>query len=71
MFINVYSVYLARCMSNNKSPYIAWPFQLAEFALLFVLYTQDNGLDTTEKLQQVRGMVMEFVVRFNFTSVRN
>ena len=60
--INVYSVYLARSLGNNKLPFIAWPFNLTEFALLLVLYTKDNGHDTTQKLQPVMRMVMEFVV---------
>ncbi|XP_071866320.1 urea transporter 2 isoform X2 [Bombus fervidus] len=52
----IFSVYLTRSFENNKLPFTAWPFNLAEFALLLVLYTQDNGLDTTEKLQPVMRM---------------
>ncbi|CAD1476212.1 unnamed protein product, partial [Heterotrigona itama] len=54
--INVYSVYLARSLRNNKLPFIAWPFNLTEFALLLVLYTKDNGHDTTQKLEPVMRM---------------
>ncbi|XP_060824563.1 urea transporter 1-like [Bombus pascuorum] len=52
----IFSVYLTRSFTNNKLPFIAWPFNLAEFALLLVLYTKDNGLDTTEELQPVMRM---------------
>lgn len=47
-------------MRDNKIPAMAWPFNLAEFALLLVLYAKHNGLDTAEKLQLMR-MVIEFV----------
>lgn len=59
--INVHSVYMTRSMRDNKIPAMAWPFNLAEFALLLVLYTKHNGLDTAEKLQLMR-MVIEFVL---------
>ncbi|XP_043601954.1 urea transporter 1-like isoform X4 [Bombus pyrosoma] len=52
----IFSVYLTRSFRNNKLPFIAWPFNLAEFALLLVLYTKDNGLDTSEELQPVTRM---------------
>ncbi|XP_017753970.1 PREDICTED: urea transporter 1-like [Eufriesea mexicana] len=52
----ILSVYLARSLRNNKLPSTAWPFNLVEFALLFVLYTKDNGLDTMEKLHPVTTM---------------
>ncbi|KAK9295853.1 hypothetical protein QLX08_009967 [Tetragonisca angustula] len=52
----IFSVYLARSLGNNKLPFIAWPFNLTEFALLLVLYTRDNGHDTTQKLQPVMRM---------------
>ncbi|XP_043511001.1 urea transporter 1-like isoform X3 [Frieseomelitta varia] len=52
----IFSVYLARSLRNNKLPFIAWPFNLTEFALLLVLYTRDNGHDTTQKLQPVMRM---------------
>lgn len=45
----IFSVYLARSLRNNKLPFITWPFNLTEFALLLVLYTKDNGHDTTQK----------------------
>ncbi|CAL7937428.1 unnamed protein product [Xylocopa violacea] len=47
----IFSVYLSRSLGNSKSPCLAWPFNLTEFALLLVLYNQDNGVHTTEKLQ--------------------
>ncbi|XP_033344167.1 urea transporter 1-like [Bombus vosnesenskii] len=52
----IFSVYLTRSFKNNKLPFIAWPFNLAEFALLLVLYAKDNGLDTSEELQPVTRM---------------
>lgn len=60
-FVIAFSVYIRRALSTNKLPYIAWPFNLAEFTLLFVLYAEDNGFGTTERLQPIVGMVMEFV----------
>lgn len=50
----IFSVYMTRSMRDNKIPAMAWPFNLAEFALLLVLYTKHNGLDTAEKLQLMR-----------------
>ncbi|XP_043601953.1 urea transporter 1-like isoform X3 [Bombus pyrosoma] len=49
-------IILGTIFRNNKLPFIAWPFNLAEFALLLVLYTKDNGLDTSEELQPVTRM---------------
>lgn len=48
---------MTRSMRDNKIPAMAWPFNLAEFALLLVLYAKHNGLDTAEKLMR---MVIEF-----------
>ncbi|XP_076758802.1 urea transporter 1 [Xylocopa sonorina] len=47
----IFSVYLSRSLGTGRSPYLAWPFNLTEFALLFVLYTQDNGVHTTDRMQ--------------------
>ncbi|XP_076394651.1 urea transporter 1 isoform X1 [Megachile rotundata] len=52
----IFSVYIRRAFSNSNIPYTAWPFNLAEFTLLFVLYTEDNGFGATEKLQVTMGM---------------
>ncbi|CAK9824167.1 Urea transporter 1 [Anthophora retusa] len=49
----IFSVYLTRSLRNIMSLFIAWPFNLVEYALVFVLYTQDNGLDVMEKLQPI------------------
>ncbi|CAK9796007.1 Urea transporter 1 [Anthophora plagiata] len=49
----IFSVYLTRSLRNIMSLFIAWPFNLVEFALVLVLYTQDNGLDAMEKLQPI------------------
>lgn len=65
--INFYSVYLTRSFRNNKVPFIAWPFNLAEFALLLVLYAKDNGLDTSVEVQPVTRMVIDFVVSIQFS----
>ncbi|XP_043793927.1 urea transporter 1-like isoform X2 [Apis laboriosa] len=50
----IFSVYMTRSMRDNKIPAMAWPFNLAEFALLLVLYAKHNGFDTAEKLQLMR-----------------
>ncbi|XP_012345454.1 urea transporter 1-like isoform X2 [Apis florea] len=49
----IFSVYMTRSMRDNKIPAMAWPFNLAEFALLLVLYAKHNGLDTAEKLMRM------------------
>ncbi|CAL7937429.1 unnamed protein product [Xylocopa violacea] len=58
----IFSVYLSRSLGNSKSPCLAWPFNLTEFALLLVLYNQDNGVHTTEKLQPLIRMVFQGIV---------
>ncbi|KAG7191067.1 hypothetical protein KM043_007109 [Ampulex compressa] len=43
----IFSVYLTRSLGSDNSPCTTWPFNLAEFAMLFVLFTQDNAVDKT------------------------
>nr|XP_034179133.1 urea transporter 2-like isoform X1 [Osmia lignaria] len=52
----IFCVYIRRALSTNKLPYTAWPLNLAEFTLLFVLYAENNGFGTIEKLQPIMGM---------------
>ncbi|KYM97195.1 Urea transporter 1, partial [Cyphomyrmex costatus] len=48
LLATILSVYLSRSLRSDKFSYIAWPFNLVEFALIFALSTQ-NGVDMVAK----------------------
>ncbi|XP_017891467.1 urea transporter 1-like [Ceratina calcarata] len=56
LLATIFCAYVTRSLENNKLPYIAWPFNLSELMLILLLYTQDNGFDTTEKPQPLMRM---------------
>lgn len=58
------SVYLARSLRSDKFSCTAWPFNLVEFALIFVLSTQNDADAVAKSVLPIFEMVNYFYVTF-------